>query len=68
MRMQTIKKENKFTKFYLKDLFTNELVECSEREFEQIVIRFRNMYEMKYDGPNRQVFLHRNIIEAARER
>ncbi len=57
-----------FNKFYLKDLFTNELVECSRKDFEETVIPFRSMYEMKYQGPNKQLFLRNGTIEAARER
>lgn len=67
--MKVIKYENcPFNKFYLKDLFTNKLIECSQDDFEEIVIRFRSMYEMKYDGPNKQLFLQNGTIEAARER
>lgn len=67
--MNVIKYENHpFNKWYLKDLFTDELVECSQKDFDEIVIRFRSMYEMKYDGPNKQLFLHNGAIEAARER
>lgn len=59
---------SEFNKYYLKDLFTNELTKCTREEFEKTVVRFRNLYEMKYDGPNRQIFLRHGIIEAARER
>ena len=59
---------SRFNKFYLKDLFTNKLEECTESDFDATVTKFRNMYEMKYEGPNRQVFIRNGIIEAARER
>ena len=57
-----------FKKFYLKNLFTNELEECTEKEFDEIVVTFRNVFEMEYDGPNRQVFKNNGEIEAVRER
>ena len=67
--MKVIRFDNcPFNKFYLKDLFTNELIECSQEDFEKVVIQFRNMYEMKYDGPNKQLFLQNGTIEAAREK
>lgn len=60
----------RFNKFYLMGLFTNELEECTENDFNEIVIKFRHLYDMKYDGPNRQLFmLHgEDVIAAARER
>lgn len=61
-------KRSRFNKFYLKDLFTNKLEECTEDDFDATVTKFRSMYDMKYEGPNRQVFLRNGIIEAARER
>lgn len=67
--MEVIKQNGShFNKFYLKDLFTNELTECTAEDFEDTVIRFRNLYEMKYDSPNKQLFLRHGIVEAARER
>lgn len=59
---------SEFNKYYLKDLFTNKLTECTRKEFEETVIQFRNLYEMKYNGPNKQIFLRNGVIEAARER
>lgn len=58
----------KFNKFYLKDLFTDELIECSEEEFDSIITKHRDLYEMEYDGVNRQIFKHDGVIEGARER
>lgn len=68
MRTLISYENSEFNKYYLKDLFTNKLTECTRKEFEETVVRFRNLYEMKYDGPNRQIFLQNGIIEAARER
>lgn len=64
---KVIYERTRFNKHYLKDLFTNELMECTEEDFNEIVIAFRGMYEMRYDGPNRQIFLMDGVIEAARE-
>jgi hypothetical protein len=58
----------KFTRFYIKNLFTNELEECSEKEFDEIVTKHRNLYELEYDGSNAQVFKIDGVIEARRER
>ncbi len=59
---------NKFTRFYIKNLFTNELEGCTEREFDTIVTKHRELYEMEYDGPNAQVFKIDGVVEARRER
>ena len=32
----------KFNKFYLKNLFTNELEKCTEKEFDETVDKFAN--------------------------
>lgn len=68
--MNTIIYENstRFNKFYLKNLFTNELEECSEDEFDEIVIKHRRCFDMKYDGANAQNFFINGEIEARRER
>lgn len=58
----------KFTKFYLKNLFTNNLEECSEQDFNEIVIRHRSLFELEYDTPNAQNFKINGEIEARRER
>lgn len=58
----------KFTKFYLKDLFTGELERCSERDFDEIVTKHRDLYELEYDGANAQVFKIDGEVEARRER
>lgn len=58
----------KFTKFYLKNLFTNELESCTEKEFDEIVTKHRSCYERVYDGPNAQNFIVNGEIEARRER
>ncbi len=58
----------KFNKFYLKNPFTNELEQCSERDFDEIVIKNRSCYELVYDGANAQNFIIDGVIEARRER
>lgn len=58
---------NKFNKFYLKNLFTNELESCTENEFNEIVINHRNCYVLVYDGSNAQNFIINGNIEARRE-
>ena len=57
-----------FNRFYLKNLFANELEECSEKDFEEFVIKYRSAYKRVYDGPNAQNFLINGVIEARRER
>lgn len=57
-----------FTKFYLLDIFENKLVECTEKDFDDIVIKFRHLYEVEYDGANAQNFLIGGVIQARRER
>lgn len=59
---------SKFTRFFIKDLFSNELVSVSELEFDEIVTNFRDLYELEYDGPNAQNFIINGVIEARRER
>lgn len=59
---------NKYRKFFLKNLFTNELEKCSEKDFNSIVINHRNLYKLEYDGANAQNFLIDGVIEARRER
>lgn len=59
---------NKYSKFYLKNLFTGELERCSERDFDEIVTKHRNLYEREYDGVNAQVFKIDGEVEARRER
>lgn len=58
----------KFNKFYLKNLFTNELEQCTERDFNDIVTKHKNLYELEYDGANAQNFIIDGEIEARRER
>lgn len=58
----------RFNKFYLKNLFTNELERCSEKEFNEIVIKHRSCYDLVYDGTNAQNFIIDGEIEARRER
>lgn len=60
--------DTKFNKFYLKNLFTNELERCSEKEFYEIVTKHRSYYELVYDGANAQNFVADGEIEARRER
>ena len=60
--------DTKFNKFYLKKLFTNELERCSEKEFDEIVTKYRSCYELVYDGANAQNFVADGEIEARRER
>lgn len=60
--------DTKFNKFYLKNLFTNELERCSEKEFDEIVTKHRSCYELVYDGANAQNFVADGEIEARRER
>lgn len=57
-----------FSRFWVKNLFTNELEECTEEDFDNIVIRFRNQYEMKYDGANTQLFYEGGELAAKRSR
>lgn len=59
---------SKFKKFYLKDLFTNELAECTEKEFDDCVTTHRNLYEIKYEDPNTQLYMLDGVVEAKRER
>ena len=65
--MIIVNANNKKHKYYHKDLFTNELVECSEKDFEEEVIKFRHLYEVKYEGTNKQLFLRKGIVEAVRK-
>lgn len=58
----------KFNKFYLKNLFTNKLEKCTEKEFDEIVTKHRSCYELVYDGANAQNFISNGEIEARRER
>lgn len=60
----------KFNHFEIKDLFTNELRECSEEEFDDCVTKFRNLYDMKYapDNINKQLFYSDGELYAIRER
>lgn len=58
---------NKFRRFYIKNLFTNELERCSERDFDEIVTAHRSLYELEWDG-NAQNFIYNGVIEARRER
>ena len=60
--------KSQFNKFYLKNLFTNELEQCSERDFDEIVTKHRSCYELVYDGANAQNFVADGEIEARRER
>ena len=60
--------DTRFTKFYLKNLFTNELERCTEKDFNEIVVRHRDCFELVYDGTNAQNFLIDGQIEARRER
>lgn len=59
---------NKFNRFYIKNLFTNELERCTERDFDEIVTKHRELYQMEYDGANAQVFKIDGEVEARRER
>ena len=59
---------SRFNKFFIKDLFTNELIPCSEKEFNDIILRFRYLFTIQYDGVNAQNFVYNGIIEARRER
>lgn len=59
---------NKYSRFYLKNLFTGELERCSERDFDEIVTKHRNLYKLEYDGANAQVFKIDDEVEARRER
>lgn len=58
----------KFRKFYIKNLFTNELEQCTEKEFNEIVTKHRALYELVYDGANAQNFICDGVVEARRER
>lgn len=58
----------RFNKFYLKNIFTNELEACTEKEFDEIVTKYRSLYQLEYDGPNAQNFILDGEIEARRER
>lgn len=58
----------RFKRFYLKNIFTNQLEECSEKDFDDIVIKHRELYERVYDGANAQNFIIDGMIEARRER
>lgn len=61
---------SRFKKFYIKDLFTNELKECSEELFDLTIISYRHLYEMEYQGPNTQIFRSKEngTVEGKRER
>lgn len=59
----------KFKRFYIRDLFTNELTECTEKDFNDLVITFRNLYTLEYtDNGNTQLFYSEGILEAKRSR
>ena len=58
----------RFNKFYLKNLFTNKLEQCTEKEFNEIVIKNRGCFEIVYDGINAQNYIADGEIEARRER
>lgn len=59
---------NKYKRFFIKDLFTNELEPCSEKDFNDIVTKHRNCFELVWDGGNAQNFVVDGIVEARRER
>jgi hypothetical protein len=58
----------RFSKFFLKDLFTNNLEECTEQDFDDAVTQYRSLYELQYDTPNAQNFILNGVVEARRER
>lgn len=59
---------SKFNRFYYENLFTEKLEEVTEEEFDALVLKFRNLYELEYDGPNAQNFLYYGRVIARRER
>ena len=60
---------SRFKKFYIKDLFTNELEECSEELFNSVILQYRQLFEMEYQGPNTQIFRSKDgTVEGKRER
>lgn len=65
--MIVYKSTTKFTKFFLRDLFSNKLKECSEKDFDEIVVKFRNMYDLVYaDNGKTQLFYCDGVLEAKR--
>lgn len=68
--MNTIiyKSTTRFNKFYIKGLFTNELEQCTEEDFDDIVSKHRRAFDLQYDGINAQNFLLNGKIYARRER
>ena len=59
---------SRFTRFFMTDLLTDELIQVPESVFDECVIKYRNLYDLEYDGPNAQNFLCNGRIEARRER
>ena len=47
-------------------IMRNELIEVTEEDFDNIVIKYRSLYTMKYDG-NAQNFYINGKLEARRE-
>lgn len=58
---------NKYKRFYIKNLLTNKLERCSEKEFNEIIAKHRECFELQWDG-NAQNYLCDGVIEARRER
>ena len=48
-----------FNRFQLNDLFTNEMVDVSEQEFEDIIVKHRSLFTLKYFS-NYQEFYDEN--------
>lgn len=46
----------KFTKFFMVDLF-DRLVPCTEQDFESVVGRFIDLYDMERDGRAQNFYL-----------
>ena len=67
-KKKSLKSKLSEEQFYLKNLFTNELERCKEKEFDEIVTKHRSCYELVYDGANAQNFVADGEIEARRER
>lgn len=59
---------SRWTKFYIIDLFTNELVACSETDFNELVIKYRSLYDIEYVTPNIRDFYIDGILQARCER
>lgn len=57
---------SRYTKFYLRNSLTGELFECSEDEFNKVVVKYRRILKFKCDNSDVQYFVINDVIEAKR--